>query len=165
MIRSLKRTQGRRNALRFSVLGSVIGVLMMSGLPSPLIGVIIARSPYTHANLRPEGYDRTEIAYVGEEHQFEGIPLANPRLAETGDLAGDGQMLFFRYGCMACHGQQGRGGAVGKDISDEVASKISKKVRSGPKAMPTPASELSDADLRSSSNSCDRQQYSRRRST
>lgn len=134
---------------RFSVPpGPVIGVLMMSGLAITLIGVIIARSPYTHANLRPEGYDRTEIAYVGEEHEFDGIPLANPRLAETGDLAGDGQMLFFRYGCMSCHGQQGRGSAVGKDISDESARDISKKVRSGPKAMPSfSASELSDADL------------------
>ena len=135
--------------LRFSVPpGPVIGVVMMSGLAMTLIGVIIARSPYTHANLRPQGYNRTDVAYVGEEHPFEGITLADPRLGDTGSPAQDGRAFFFRYGCASCHGLQGQGGAVGKDISDASASKISQKVRTGPKTMPGfSSSELSDADL------------------
>lgn len=128
--------------------GPVVGVVMMSGLAITLIGVIIARSPYTHANLRPEGYNRTDVTYVGEEHPFEGIPLVDPRLVETGSPAQDGRVFFFRYGCASCHGLQGQGGAVGKDLSDTSASEISEKVRTGPKTMPGfSSSELSDADL------------------
>ena len=96
--------------LRFSVPpGPVIGVVMMSGLAITLIGVIIARSPYTHANLRPQGYSRTDVAYVGEEYVFEGVPLAKPADAQTGDPVHDGGLLFFRYGCASCHGLQGSG--------------------------------------------------------
>ncbi len=135
--------------LRFSVPpGPVIGVVMMSGLAITLIGVIIARSPYTHANLRPQGYSRTDVAYVGEEYVFEGVPLAKPADAQTGDPVHDGGLLFFRYGCASCHGLQGQGSAVGKDLGDASARKIAQKVRSGPKTMPGfSSSELSDEDM------------------
>jgi len=121
---------------------------MMSGLAFTLIAVVIARSPYTHGNLRPEGYNRTDVIYLGEEHPFEGIGLADPRLASTGDPAQDGGVLFFGYGCASCHGLKGQGAAVGKDISEASELRISRQVRAGPKTMPSfDPSVLPDSDL------------------
>ena len=128
--------------------GPVLGAIMMSGLAFTLIAVIIARSPYTHGNLRPEGYDRTDIIYLGEEHPFTGIGLADPRLASTGDPVQDGRVLFFGYGCASCHGLQGKGGAVGKNLSRANSEEISDNVRQGPKTMPAfETGTLSDGDL------------------
>jgi len=128
--------------------GPILGAIMMSGLAFTLIAVIIARSPYTHGNLRPEGYDRTDIIYLGEEHPFDGFPLADPALASTGDPAQDGRVLFFGYGCASCHGLKGQGAAVGKDLSKADAEEISKEVRRGPKTMPSfDPSVLPDSDL------------------
>ena len=123
-------------------------MLAISGLAFTLIAIVIARSPYTHGNLRPEGYNRTEIVYVGDQQPFEGLGLADPSLAQTGDPAEDGRALFFRYGCASCHGLQGQGGAVGKDLSEANAEEISEKVRQGPKTMPAYESgTLSESDL------------------
>jgi hypothetical protein len=126
------------------------GILIfgISGLAFMLIAIVIARSPYTHGNLSPAGYNRTRIVYVGEVHPFEGLPLANPSLASTGDPVRDGRTLFFRYGCAGCHGLNGQGGPVGKDLSGASAQKVSSKVRTAPKTMPTfDASVLPDSDL------------------
>jgi len=128
--------------------GPILGAIMMSGLAFTLIAVIIARSPYTHGNLRPEGYNRTDIIYLGEEHPFTGIGLADPRLASTGDPVQDGRVLFFGYGCASCHGLQGKGGAVGKNLSKANSEEISENVRQGPKTMPAfETGNLSDGDL------------------
>ncbi len=130
--------------------GPIVGAIMMGGLAFTLVGVIIARSPYTHGNLRPEGYDRTEIARVGEEYPFEGLGLADPQLANTGDPAQDGKALFFGYGCASCHGLKGQGGAVGADldIDDISRSEFGRDVRKGPKGMPSFMEEtLNDEDL------------------
>ena len=121
---------------------------MMSGLAFTLIAIIIARSPYTHGNLRPEGYNRTDIIYLGEDHPFDGIALADPSLASTGDPVQDGRVLFFGYGCASCHGLQGKGGAVGKNLSSANSEEISDNVRQGPKTMPAfETGTLSDGDL------------------
>ena len=128
--------------------GPIVGAIMMSGLAFTLVGVIIARSPYTHGNLRAEGYDRTEISRVGEDVPFEGLGLRDHRLADTGDAATDGRALFFGYGCASCHGLQGKGGAVGKDLSKANSEEISDEARRGPKTMPAfESGVLSDADL------------------
>ena len=131
-----------------TVASTIVGLIMISGLAFTLIAIVIARSPYTHGNLSPEGYNRTEIIYLGEERPFEGLGLADPGLASTGDPVQDGSALFFRYGCASCHGVQSRGGAVGPDLSDSSASKIQREVRNGPEGMPAyVSSALSDEDL------------------
>lgn len=128
--------------------GPILGAIMMSGLAFTLIVVIIARSPYTHGNLSPEGYNRTDIIYVGEEHPFEGPGLADPGIALTGDPVQDGRALFFGYGCASCHGLQGQGSAVGKDLGESDSEEISQEVRKGPKTMPAfEIGVLSDSDL------------------
>jgi len=121
---------------------------MMSGLAFTLVAIIIARSPYTHGNLRPEGYNRTDIIYLGEDHPFDGIALADPSLASTGDPVQDGRVLFFGYGCASCHGLEGKGSAVGKNLSRANSEEISDNVRQGPKTMPSfDVSVLPDSDL------------------
>jgi mono/diheme cytochrome c family protein len=133
---------------RLLVSSTIIGLLTISGLAFTLVGIVIARSPYTHGNLSPKGYHRTEITLVGEEQPFEGLGLADPRLAQTGDPVQDGRALFFQYGCASCHGLKGKGEVVGKEISGDSALKISSKVREGPKGMPSfDASLLPDSDL------------------
>jgi hypothetical protein len=130
--------------------GPVVGAIMMSGLAFTLVVIIIARSPYTHGNLRPQGYNRTEIAYVDEEPPFEGVGLDNPRLATTSDPEQDGKALFFGYGCAACHGLKGQGGAVGSDLDlDDISrSEFGRDIRKGPKGMPSFEEEsISDEDL------------------
>jgi mono/diheme cytochrome c family protein len=121
----------------------------MSGLAITIIAIIIARSPYTHGNLASAaGYTRTKVAYIGEEYLFEGMPLANPQDAQTGDPVHDGRLLFFNYGCASCHSSNGSGGAVGKALTGASALKISTKVREGPKTMPAfSSSMLSDEEL------------------
>ncbi len=128
--------------------GPILGAVMMSGLAFTLIVVIIYRSPYTHGNLSPEGYNRTDIIYVGQEHPYTGIGLADPSVANTGDPVQDGRSLFFGYGCASCHGLSGQGQAVGKDLSKSDSEEISKEVRKGPKTMPAFGAEtLPEADL------------------
>ncbi len=128
--------------------GPILGAVMMSGLAFTLIVIIIARSPYTHGNLSAEGYHRTGIIYVGQEQPFDGMPLADASLATTGDPVQDGRVLFFRYGCASCHGLNGEGGPVGKDLQGDSALKIATKVRLGPKTMPAfLEGVLSDIDL------------------
>ena len=127
---------------------TVAGLITISGLAFTLIAIVIARSPYTHGNLSPEGYHRTQITYVGEDQPFEGLGLADPQLAQTGDPVQDGRALFFQYGCAACHGLKGQGGAVGKNLGSADAEEISDEVRQGPKTMPSfNASLLPDSDL------------------
>ncbi len=125
-------------------------ILAVGSIAFVLTFVVVARSPYTHANLRSEGYDRTEIAFLGVEHPFEGFSLADPRLATTGDPAQDGRVLFFQYGCAACHGLRGQGGTVGNDldVDDMSLTDFRRDVRRGPKGMPAYMEEaLSDEDV------------------
>lgn len=120
----------------------------MSALAFTLIGVIIARSPYTHHNLNPEGYDRTEVATLGETPAFEGISLADASYA-TGDPLADGRILFFANNCASCHGLKGQGATVGTDLdtSDLSLSEFLREVRKGPKGMPAFVEEtLSDEE-------------------
>jgi mono/diheme cytochrome c family protein len=133
---------------KFFVSSTIVALIAISGLAFTLIAIVIARSPYTHGNLSPEGYDRTEIALVGEEYPFEGLGLADPGLAQTGDPAADGRALFFQYGCTSCHGLKGGGATVGTDLSDASPSEIRREVRDGPEGMPAfVSSSLSDEDL------------------
>ncbi len=127
---------------------TVVGLIAISGLAFTLIGIVIARSPYTHGNLSPQGYDRTEVAIVGEEYPFEGLGLADP-FAPSGDSVQDGRLLFFQYGCRSCHGS-GTGAIVGDDLDDVSPSEVRREVRDGPGGMPAySASLLSDDELES----------------
>jgi hypothetical protein len=121
-------------------------MVAISGLAFTLIVIVIARSPYTHGNISPKGYKRTEIAHVGEEYAFTGLGLADPEAVLTGDPGADGFFLFFQYGCASCHGLKAEGGPVGPDLPPDIsASKVKREVRDGPEGMPAyPEGLLSD---------------------
>ena len=137
--------------MRFLVrTGPLLGAFMVSGLAFMLIVIVIAQSPYTHGNLEPQGYDRTEIIFVDEERPYNGFPLADPQLASTGDPVIDGGVLFVRYGCASCHGLQGQGAAVGNEIKAEElgVTTLQQLIRLGPRGMPQFLEEiLSDEDI------------------
>lgn len=124
-------------------------VVAISGLALTLIVGIVMRSPYTHGNLSsPAGYTRTQVTYVGQTYPWPGMPLAKPAAAKTGTDVQQGQLLFFQYGCASCHLANGKGGAVGVDLSTDSANKITNNVREGPKGMPQfTTSLLPDTDL------------------
>ena len=63
------------NLERFFV--PALHLVAISGLAFTLIVVVISRSPYTHGNLNPEGYDRTEIAVLGQNYPYHGLELAD----------------------------------------------------------------------------------------
>ena len=113
-----------------------IGLVLVLAFAYLFIGFLIPRSPYTHANLSASGYDRTDIIYVGQEHPYAGFPLSDTALAETGDPVQDGRILFVAYGCAACHGLNGQGGATGKDLGKSSDEEVLEEVRRGPKTMP-----------------------------
>jgi cytochrome c553 len=102
----------------------------MSALAFTLIGVILARSPYTHHNLEPEGYDRTELGSLDETPPFDTLHLA------------DGNE------CASCHGLNARGALVGGELDIDEFADLLKDVRRGPKGMPSFVEEvLSDEDV------------------
>ena len=128
----------------------VVFVALISGLALGLIGGVVARSPETHANVRPEGYDRTPISYVGEEFPVEAIGLADPRLVTDADQVTRGRLLLLVYGCAMCHGLAGQGGVVGPalDLEELFLDDFRPLLRSGPGGMPAFTEEvLSDDDL------------------
>ena len=113
-------------------------VATISGIAFGLIVGIVARSPETHANVRPEGYDRTPIIYVGDEPTSLGFGLADAGIVTNVDQGTRGRLLFLSSSCVACHGLAGRGGVIGPDLdTDELSlSEFRREVRSGPKGMP-----------------------------
>jgi mono/diheme cytochrome c family protein len=132
---------------RFLVPAALVSVI--SGLAFGLIVGIVARSPETHANVRPDGFDRTPVGYVGEQIQFAGGGLADP-VPAAADPAVRGRLLFLAHGCAACHGLAGQGGVVGPSLGLEEMwlEDFGPVVRSGPGGMPAFAEEvLGDDDL------------------
>jgi mono/diheme cytochrome c family protein len=128
----------------------LVFIALISGLGLGLIGGVVARSPETHANVRPEGFDRTPIGYVGEALPFTGVGLADPGLAPGADPIARGRLLLLGYGCATCHGLTGQGGVVGPalDLEELFLDDFRPLLRSGPGGMPVFAEEiLSDDDL------------------
>lgn len=122
----------------------------ISGLGFGLVAGVIARSPDTHANVRPEGYDRTPIGYVGEPATFDDFGLADPGLLTTADPVERGRLLFVRASCVTCHGLANQGGIVGPelDVGELTVSDLRQAIQTGPKGMPAFADEMfSDQDL------------------
>ncbi len=122
----------------------------ISGLGFGLVVGIIARSPETHANVHPEGFDRTPIGYIGEQANFESLGLADPGLLTAAGPEERGRLLFLGAGCVTCHGLANQGGVVGPvlDIGELTLSDFRRAVQTGPRGMPVfPEEMLSDDDL------------------
>jgi len=118
--------------------------IAVSGLALTLIVAVIARSPYTHGNLSPAGYDRTEVVYLGEK-----LPMQRGLVAKDlrGDPAKQGQTLFVGLNCAGCHGLKGQGGVFAPVIVGSDPGTLATYTRKSPAGMPTFAG-LTDDDLK-----------------
>ena len=115
-----------------------VGAVLVIGFA--LIGILV-RSPDTRSNFQDaaEAYDRTELAVIGEEDQFEGL---TPALGSTP------REIYFGAGCASCHGLSGEGGVVGPDIWKTNAEDMRDALRDGEHGMPLFSSErLSDEQV------------------
>lgn len=130
-----------RNLLLPTLIGGAVVVLGLT------LVAIVARSPYTHANLNlgfDRGYTRTEQIVVGAPVPADGGMPMSP----SSDPVTLGRQLFVTEGCAACHGLDGRGGIIGPSITGTKAEKLRVETTVGPKGMPPyAAGALTDQDL------------------
>ncbi len=101
--------------------------------------VVFVRSPVSNTHIKdPHSYDRTPIAYVGVGFSYVGFGLNDESAAQTEDPIVDGSVLYFKYGCAACHGLTGQGAVVGSTLVGEIGSfgSFSEDTREGPRGMP-----------------------------
>ena len=118
-----------------------ISVLVAGGLVA-----ILLRSPETHSNLNPEGYDRTPLAFLEAKYAYTGLGLSEDA-REAGDEF-SGRDLFLRSGCAGCHGVNAEGTASAPSPAWASATRLEQIVRDGSVGMPSyGAEELSGMDL------------------
>lgn len=131
-----------KNMLMPTLIG--VGVLLLA----VSLLTIVARSPYTHANLNlnfDPGYTRTEQMLVGAPVPYMGDAMA---VKPATDPVAHGKQLFIVNGCAGCHGLDGRGGIIGPSIVGVKAAKIGSKTKVGPKGMlPYAPGAITDQDL------------------
>lgn len=132
----------RKNMILPALIGGAVLMIALTLL------TIVARSPYTHANLNlsyDPGYTRTNQMLVGAPVPVSGDMLA---VSPSSDPVELGKQLFVTKGCAACHGLDGRGGIIGPPIVGTKADKLRAETNVGPKGMPAYApGALSDQDL------------------
>ena len=131
-----------KNMLMPTLIGAGVLLLAISLL------TIVARSPYTHANLNlsfDPDYNRTEQMLVGTPVPYMGDALA---VSPATDPVAHGKQLFVIDGCAGCHGLDGRGSIIGPSIVGVTAAKIGSKTKVGPKGMlPYAPGVMTDQDL------------------
>ncbi len=136
----------KQGIMKNMLLPGLIGAAVL-GIAFTLL-TIVARSPYTHANLDlsfDPGYTRTMQMVVQAPVPMSGEMMAGTRPSDPVQL---GKELFVTEGCAACHGLDGRGGVVGPSIVGTKAEKLRVKTTVGPQGMPAYApGALTDQDL------------------
>jgi mono/diheme cytochrome c family protein len=127
--------------LRGGVNWAVIVATVMMGLGTGIL-VLVIRSPNTRANINPEGYDRSAVAYLDASYFYPGVGLAADSL--TGNEIADGRVLFLSEGCAGCHGLNAQGTAAARSPAFATRQWLETVVRSGlPGGMPS----FDDGDL------------------
>lgn len=141
VIRVARMGPSKRRFSLAEVFGSV-ALLLAIGLT-----VILIRSPDTHANLNPEGYRRTVVAYTEADYLYLGPGLTPGVGAEQS--VGYGRAIFMSRGCAGCHGLDARGAATASSPAYASREWLGQVVRSGlPGGMPAYAEiDLSEEDL------------------
>ena len=135
-----------RGISRDMILPGFIGAAVL-GLALTLL-TIVARSPYTHANLNlrfDPRYTRTDQIVLGAPVPFAGHGFAQPL---PSDPVERGHQLFVTEGCASCHGLDAHGGIIGPSITGVTAATLRAVTGIGPQGMPVYAPEaLTDDDL------------------
>src|SRR5512135_2163546 len=106
-----------RNLILPASIGSVVLLIAITLL------TIVARGPYTHANLNlgfDPRYTRTLQMFVGAPVPVDGMAPVKP----ASDQVQLGKQLFVTEGCAACHGLDGGGGIIGPSIQGTKAEKL-----------------------------------------
>ncbi|MDH3248459.1 MAG: c-type cytochrome [Acidimicrobiia bacterium] len=136
--------RSRRLGRRFN-LAPLVAVAMIS-LAMGLV-VLLLRSPDTHHNLDPTGYDRSPVAYLDAAYFYPGPGLAGGVL--SGDAVTDGRALFLKLGCAGCHGLNAQGAASAPSPAFATKPWLETVMRTGlPGGMPAyPDTEVSVAEI------------------
>ncbi len=122
--------------------------LVVALLPTTLLAIGFA-GPLTHENL----VARFDPSYNRSDQNTVGPPPPLPPAHQGAQTAGTslverGKALMVSQGCAACHGLEGRGGAVGPPILGFASSKFRLRTRKGPGGMPAyDQGALTDDDL------------------
>lgn len=131
-----------------TTLASVL-ILLVVLRAVPGMGMIF--KPDTHSNLWEEpkpGYDRTALAYLGDQGDVPPVVAAALSRAPQGLTTEEhGQWLFAGVGCALCHGLDAQGGAVGPRLAGVNPQMVQAMIRFGPGGMPVYSeAELSQED-------------------
>lgn len=135
-----------------------LGFLVVIGLATTLIGVIVLRSPDTHANLHAQvnpSYARTDVATLGSSlgqdphaSQDFALSISNQAPWQGDQPLAPGKRLFLQAECATCHGIDALGGPVGPSLAGASPDVVRRMVREGRGGMLAfPESQLSDANL------------------
>jgi len=135
-----------RMPLRGGVNWAVIVATAMMALGSGIL-VLLIRSPNTRANINPEGYSRSAIAYLDAAYFYPGVGLSTDAL--TGDQVADGRILYVSKGCAGCHGLNAQGTAAASSPAFATRQWLGSIVRSGqPGGMPSfDETDITEAEL------------------
>ena len=124
-----------RRPLRGGVNWAVIVATVMMLLGSGII-LLLVRSPNTRANINPEGYDRSAVAYLDAAYFYPGVGLSADAL--TGNQLADGHVLYVSNGCAGCHGLSAQGTAAAGSPAFATRQWLETIVRTGqPGGMPS----------------------------
>ncbi len=131
------RREGWASRHHFNLAVLVAGIMIVLSLG---LLVLLVRSPDTHANLNPEGYDRTVVAYTNASYLYPGPGLAAGSF--TGDLVEDGRLLFVSKGCAGCHGLEAEGAVAAASPALVSRDWLGDVVRSGIRGLMPSYSEV-----------------------
>jgi mono/diheme cytochrome c family protein len=108
------------------------------------IVALLIRSPNTHHNHNPEGYDRSAVAFVEGAYLYPDFGLAQDAAAEI-EL---GRGFFVTYGCAGCHGVDAEGTTTAGSPTLASYDWVRQVVRNGQPGMPSYSEqELNDTQL------------------
>lgn len=135
----------RKRLPSFNLAAVLTGLMIVSAVG---LVVILLRSPNTHHNFDPEGYDRSPVAYLDAAYIYPGLGLTGAATL-TGDAVTDGQTLFLTLGCASCHGLNAQGAAAAGSPAFATRSWLGTVVRTGlPGGMPAYSeSDVTEEDL------------------
>jgi mono/diheme cytochrome c family protein len=97
------------------------------------IVALLIRSPNTHHNHNPEGYDRSAVAFVEGAYLYPDFGLAQDAAAEI-EL---GRGFFVTYGCAGCHGVHAEGTTTAGSPTLASYDWVRQVVRNGQPGMPS----------------------------
>lgn len=133
-----ERSTGTR-WLNTATMVTAVMVIVAGGIVALLI-----RSPNTHHNRDPVGYDRSAVAFVEGAYLYPDFGLAQDAAAEA-EL---GRGFFVTFGCAGCHGVDAEGTTTAGSPAFASYDWVRQVVRIGQPGMPSyTEQELNDTQL------------------